>query len=279
MTARELLAQAAATLHAAGCDTPRLDAELLLMHAWEISRTGLIMRMPDMVPDSVGQRFTAMLAQRQQRVPVAYITGNKEFWSHDFIVTPDVLVPRPETEHLIEELLQLYPDQNGPWHFCDIGTGSGCIAVTLASEYPNAHITATDISEQSLAVAQRNAERHHVDARITFRCGDMFSALLPSDGPFDAIVSNPPYVAEDEMAALAPELMHEPYHALTDSRDGLHYLELLVRHAPEHLRAHGHLIVETGLCGLPEGTATMPLLCSFEDLAGRLRGGVYKAAK
>jgi release factor glutamine methyltransferase len=278
MTTRELLAAATATLKEAGCDTPRLDVELLLMHIWHIDRTGLIMRMPDAVPEEVQQRLTPLLERRCRREPLAYITGLREFWSREFTVTPDVLIPRPETEHLIEELMRLYPDSHAALHFCDIGTGSGCIAITLACEYPHARIVATDISDAALEVARANAVKHGVASRIDFFQGDMLAALPPAAGPFDAILSNPPYVAEAEMAGLAPELAHEPRHALTDCRDGLHFLQQLADESASHLLPGGHLIVETGPCGLPAATGRMQLLHSYSDLAGHLRGGVYKAA-
>jgi len=275
-TARRLLAGAAGRLDKAGCGSPRLDAEILLMQAWKIDTTQLIIRMDDTPDEDTNRSFQTMVKRRQRREPIAYILGEKEFWSRCFHVTPDTLIPRPETEHLIEAVLEQYPNHNKPYRFCDIGTGSGCLAVTLACEYPNAVIVATDVSGTVLSVAQENAELYGAADRTVFCQGDLFDALLLVDEPFDAIVSNPPYVSLDEIRELEPELKYEPYHALTDEADGLHYLRRLVKETPLHLKPAGRLIVETGLCGLPEETGDMRLEQKIFDLAGMLRGGVYR---
>ncbi len=280
MTIRELLRRARLRLEQAGCDAPRLDAELLLMHAGRYSRIDLIVRADENVPATLTADFDALLVRRCRREPLAYILGEKEFWSRRFRVTPDVLIPRPETEHLIEAVLARFPERSRAYRFCDIGTGSGCIAVTLACEYPQAQVIATDISEPALNVARDNAAAHNVSGRMTFRHGDLLAALQAQDGPFDAIISNPPYVAEQEMAELAPELALEPRHALTDNGDGLRLLHTLLQEAPAQLRGGGYIILETGLCGLPDTPAPdAPTKLCFEqpihDLAGLLRGGVY----
>jgi len=184
MIIRELLHDASDRLKEAGCDAPHLDAEVLLMFVWHISRTDLIIRSDNKVPTAVEDKFNALLKRRARREPLAYIIGQKEFWSRAFHVSPDVLIPRPETEHLIEAIVEHFPNKNGSYHFCDIGTGSGCIAVTLACEYPQSHIVATDISGAALDIARRNAEIHDAGSRITFRQGDMLGALQQSDGLF-----------------------------------------------------------------------------------------------
>jgi len=275
MTPRHLLARAVADLQESGCASPRLDAELLLCHTLGKNRSWLIAHADDTLAESDMSAFEALLARREKREPVAYITGEKEFWSRPFHVTPDVLIPRPETEHLIEAVLALFPDREAAYRFCDIGTGSGCIAVTLASEYPNARVTATDISAEALAVAKANAERHGVAGRMCLIHGSMLAALDGDHGPFDAIISNPPYVAEDDIPGLEAELGYEPRHALSDGQDGLRFLRELVQGSPAHLVNNGLLIVETGLCGLPEGTPALPLRERIIDLAGKLRGGIY----
>jgi len=272
----ELLRQATAQLRQVGCDAPRLDAELLLMHCWQMSRTDLIVRADDAVPEHVAADFDVLLQRRINREPLAYIIGEKEFWSRPFQVTPDVLIPRPETEHLIEAVLEHFPDRNRHYRFCDIGTGSGCIVVTLACEYPNARIVATDISDAALRIACRNAEAHAVNQRIIFRQGDMLAALSPQDGPFDAIISNPPYVAESEMGGLEKELEREPRQALTDEQDGLRYLTTILRDGPTYLQSGGYIILETGLCGLPSTPECLTFEQAIHDLAGHLRGGVYR---
>ncbi len=275
-TASQWLRDAARRLKAAGIETARLDAELLLMHAWGCSRVQLIQRSQDALPDAVATEAGRLLARRLQREPLAYITGEREFWSRSFRVGPDALIPRPETEHLIEAVLERFPDRDRPWRFCDIGTGSGCIAVTLACEYPQANVVATDISAPALALARQNAERHQVLHRIDFLEGDLLQPL--GKRRFDAIVSNPPYVALQEMDALDAELAFEPRQALTDEADGLRLLKALVSDAPDHLKSGGWLIVETGPCGLPPETGIMKLETTLTDLAGRLRGGVYRRA-
>jgi release factor glutamine methyltransferase len=276
MNARDCLQQASELLADAGCDSPRLDAELLLMHAWEVSKTDLIIRMHDQLSASIKERFDMLLQRRLRREPVAYIIGEKEFWSRSFHVDSRVLIPRPETEHIIEEILKLYPDRSAPYRFCDIGTGSGCIACTLAAEYPNAELVATDISNDSLDVAKMNAVRLELEKRITFRDGDMFSALSRESGPFDAIVSNPPYVSQQEMEGLEPELAYEPRHALTDENSGHHFLSILFNECPDWLAEGGHLIVETGICGLPHAPSHLHQIKTYRDLAGIIRGGIYR---
>jgi len=277
MNIRDLIRQASALLESAGCDSARVDAELLLMHTWKINRTDLIIRAFDEVPEAIQKAFQKVIKRREAREPVAYITEEKEFWSRPFRVTPDVLIPRPETEHLIEELLERLPNQNGAYTFCDIGTGSGCIAITLACEYPQARTVATDISEAALAIARSNAEQLGVSERVSFRHGDMLQAIAPDDGPFDVIISNPPYVAFHEMDDLEAELDHEPRSALTDESDGLQFLATILNEGSERLKPEGLIIVETGICGLPETPPQLEMNKEIFDLAGHLRGGVYQA--
>jgi len=275
MTPRRLLRQAVETLEHRGCASPKLDAELLLCHILNKTRSWLIAHADDALLDDDIAGFAELLARRSKREPVAYITGEKEFWSRSFHVSPQVLIPRPETEHLIEAVLTNFPDQQAPFTFCDIGTGSGIIAITLACEYPQARIIATDISHEALGIARGNAQRHQVNARINFLQGDLLGALTSDTHGFDAIISNPPYVAQHEMDALEAELDFEPRGALTDESDGLLYLTELVTGAPAHLKENGLLMVETGLCGLPPGTEALPLREHIIDLAGKLRGGIY----
>jgi len=275
MTVRELLRSASMTLQQAGCDAPRLDAELLLAKTLGCGHTWLIAHANDDISPVNQNAYMDLVERRRRREPLAYITGEKEFWSRPFTVTPDVLIPRPETEHLIEAVLGIFPDNDIPYRFCDIGTGSGCIAVTLACEYPQAMIEATDVSHEALHIARQNAKRYGVTSRIEFRKGDMFASLRKQDVPFDAIISNPPYVAQNEMHTLEPELHFEPRHALTDESNGLTYLKHLIKMSTNWLKPDGRLIVETGVCGLPSAPSCMQLDRKIMDLAGRLRGGVF----
>lgn len=276
MTVRELLLRASALLADAGCDTPRLDAELLLMHVWQVDRTALIVRMHDEIPAEVEKEYWEHISRRQQREPVAYITGFREFWSLPFRVDSRVLIPRPETEHLVEKALSLFTDRTRPWRFCDIGTGSGCIAIALANEFPEAHIIATDISEAALEVAFYNARKLQVADRIEFRLGSIFEPLEAGEEKFDAIVSNPPYVALDEVEALEPELSFEPSIALTDGSDGKSLLRLLLNQCQNWLKPGGYLIIETGICGLPHAPSHLEELEHYHDLAGIRRGGIFR---
>lgn len=274
---REMILLAASQLAEAGCESARVDAEILLMHVWQIGRTDLIIRAMDEVPEDIQQAFQMLIKRRERREPVAYIIGEKEFWSRPFMVSPDVLIPRPETEHLIEMVLEQFPDRNGSYQFCDIGTGSGCIAITLACEFPQALIVATDISEGALTIARSNAESLNVSDRITFRHGDMLQPLKESDGPFDAIISNPPYVAKHEMDDLAAELDFEPRGALTDEANGLQFIEIILNEGVKRVKPEGLIMVETGPCGLPEAPAQLTMKKEIIDLAGHLRGGIYQA--
>ncbi|MDQ6992284.1 MAG: peptide chain release factor N(5)-glutamine methyltransferase [Mariprofundus sp.] len=278
MNIRTLLRESAEKLMQAGCDAPRLDAELLLMHLCSCSRTDLIIRANDKLTELVQAHFSSLLQRRIKREPLAYIIGEKEFWSRAFYVNPDVLVPRPETEHLIEAVLTCLPDPQQHYHFCDIGTGSGCIAITLAAEYPQTIVTAMDISAASLKIAQRNAATLNVTARIRWHQGDMLQPLTAEDGLFDIIISNPPYVTASEMYELEPELSLEPRHALTDESNGLKFLTTILQNAPVYLKQGGYIIVETGSCGLPSTPPTLILKQEIYDLAGLLRGAIYQHA-
>ncbi|MDQ6952661.1 MAG: peptide chain release factor N(5)-glutamine methyltransferase [Mariprofundaceae bacterium] len=275
MMVRQALHEATQYLKQARCDNPRLDAEVLLMKAWEATPTQLFIRALDELPQKVHENFQDMLEQRYQRQPIAYITGCKEFWSRDFEVSPDVLIPRPETEHLIEEVLKCYPDQDAAYDFSEIGTGSGCIAITLACEYPHAKILATDISEKALDIARKNAAKHGVLKRIHFRQGDLYQAFPNDLSPLDILLSNPPYLSLQHMDDIEQELRYEPRIALTDQQDGLSLMRQILSGACRWLKPHGYCLVETGLGGLPETHKPLVLDHPYYDLAGILRGGLY----
>jgi release factor glutamine methyltransferase len=233
-----------------GIDTARLDAELLLALAAGISRTGLYGQLHTPASSEVEAQFTALLDRRAQREPIAYIIGVQEFWSLSFAVTPGVLVPRPETELLVElasepvgpDLLDSGAETDGRW-ICDVGTGSGCIAVALAQELPDARVVAIDVSTAALAVAARNAAEHGVTDRVYCVESDLFDGLDPA-ARFDVIVSNPPYLTPDDF--ISPELAFEPRAALAGGPDGLDVIRRLVAAAPARLRAGGRLIMEFG---------------------------------
>jgi release factor glutamine methyltransferase len=276
MTAAALLRAASERLAAAGIDTARLDAEVLLGHVLGISRAALYTRLHDEVVGDPATRFAALLERRLRREPVAYLTGEQEFWSLSFLVTPDVLIPRPETEMIVwsaaRERRSSGRRANGadePHSILDVGTGSGCIAVAIARELPDAQITAVDISPEALAVARRNAGRHAVADRITFVQGDVYDAL-PAETVFDLIVSNPPYLAPGD--AVSPELAFEPRLALQSGADGLDVIRRLVAGASSRLRPGGLLLFELGAGQAEAGlrlAATAGLTARVEpDLAG-----------
>ena len=275
MLVHDLIKISSRQLKQAGVDAPRKDAELMLMAAWRVSQTDLIIRAQDEVPEDVISQFNQLLKRRLNREPLAYILGKKAFWKDEFVVSEDVLVPRPETEHLIEMVLKYRPNQQQNYMMVDIGTGSGCIAVTLAKEYANSEVMVCDISDKALKVAQYNAERLGVVERITFYQGDLYQAL-PRGVQFDVIVSNPPYVSRDEMDDLEAELSFEPRFALTDEADGLSLLKQLLDDAHLHLKEGGLLVLESGLCGMPETPTTLKKLEDYTDLAGNFRGSVFQ---
>ncbi|MGE0372914.1 MAG: peptide chain release factor N(5)-glutamine methyltransferase [Gammaproteobacteria bacterium] len=223
-------------------DSPRLDAEILLGHAIGCSRAQLLAR-PEMTPDPAAmQRFRHLVARRAQGEPIAYLTGEREFWSRRFRVTPATLIPRPETELLIELALERLPPA-APRHVADLGTGSGAIALTLVLERPATRVVATDISPAALEIARENATRLGA-AEVEFRLGDWCAALAGER--FDLIVSNPPYVEAGDPHLQQGDLPHEPRLALTPGISGLEAIEHIVAAAPAHLAHGGWLLLEHG---------------------------------
>lgn len=260
-----LVTSATQALAVAGVASPRLDAELLLAHACQMDRAGLYSRWHSAAPAECRERFGVMLARRQRREPLQYIIGRQEFWSLELVVTPDVLIPRPETELLVELALARLSAQTAPtltlarcrnWQqgreprriaaskICDLGTGSGCLAIALAHELPDAEVWALDISEAALAIARRNARLHGVAERIRFLASDVFSAAR--DLRFDAIVSNPPYVRSRDLVVAQPELAWEPRQALDGGPGGLSCVERVVGEAAAYLNPGGWLLMEIG---------------------------------
>lgn len=237
-TLQEALRIGVARLAEAGIpDAPR-DARLLLAHAAGIASDRLSLHLPEPLTPDAAARFDAALTARTTRSPVSHITGRRAFWGREFAVTPDVLDPRPETETLIAEAL------SGPFNrVLDLGTGSGAILVTLLAERPLATGLGVDLSEAALAIARRNAEALGTLPRARLVVSDWFAAV---EGHFDLIVSNPPYIAESEMAELSPEVLREPRMALTPGGDGLDAYRAIAAGAPAHLVAGGRLMAEIG---------------------------------
>lgn len=246
----------------------RRDAEILLAAAWNLSRGALLARAGDPVPGEVAARFSAWCARRAAGEPVAYLLGRREFWSLDFEVSPAVLVPRPETELLVERVLARITSVRA--EVADLGTGSGAIAIALAHERPQWRVVGTDVSDEALRVARRNGERL-VAGRVEWRRGDWFAAL--EGRRYDALASNPPYIAETDPALAGDGLRHEPRAALTPGGDGLAALHTLINGAPAHLVPGGWLFLEHGAT---QGAALRDALVargfahvtSHRDLAG-----------
>jgi release factor glutamine methyltransferase len=225
-------------------DEAALDARLLAQDllGWDSAR--ILTSGNDEEPAWFATRYEAAVDRRTLREPLPYITGTREFWNLPFEVSSAVLIPRPETEGLVEAVLELFPERDAPLKIVDACTGSGCVAVAIASELPYAGVLATEISEPALAVARRNAERHRVSDRVQFLRADLLAGVV---GPFDAILSNPPYVPAGARPALQPEVRDfEPPIALFGGDDGLEIARRLAVDSVPRLRSGGYLIFEFG---------------------------------
>jgi len=219
--------------------SPRLDAEVLLSHVLGVRRLDLYLQFDRPVETQERARYRELVRLRAaKRVPVAYLTGCREFWSRSFEVSPAVLIPRPDTETLVAAALEI-----GGARILEVGVGSGVVAGTLAAELPHSSVLATDVSAEALAVARRNFERLGVADRVTLLRANALSALR---GPFDLIVSNPPYIPSGELAALSPELQHEPVLALDGGPDGLDVVRQMLQDAARLLSDRGTLLLEVG---------------------------------
>lgn len=230
-------------------EQPRATAEILLAHTLGVGRVDLYVQYDRLLEEGELGRFKGYIKRRIQREPVAYIVGKREFWSMDFEVTPDVLIPRPETETLVESVLMIVPAEPTPTplKILDLGTGSGAVVVAVASERPDHEFYAVDRSEEVLAVAQGNARTHGLDKTITFLRGDWFDPVREQGHHFDVIVSNPPYISTRELEELPPEIgRHEPWKALDGGPDGLDAIRLIIREASDHLVPGGWLLFEIG---------------------------------
>lgn len=271
LTFGQLLRRSATQL-AAVTPTPRLEAEILLAHAGSLSRSALIAQAKDTPAAAVVQRFETLIESRLAGEPVAYLTGAREFWSLELEVCPDTLIPRPETELLVEQALARIPAQ-AAWRIADLGTGSGAIAIAIAKERAHCHITATDASAGTLAVARRNARRLAA-GQVEFCQGNWFAPL--AGRRFEMVVSNPPYVCEDDPHLRQGDVRFEPRTALAAGADGLDAIRTIVGAAPVHLTPGGWLLLEHGY---DQGVQVMELMTQagftdvhvHRDLEGRER--------
>ena len=232
-------------LEAAGVPESRREAGSLLSFVTGKDRTFLISHAEDPVDEDSLERLRGFVERRAAGEPLQYITGVQDFYGREFLVTPDVLIPRPETELLVEAALEVNKDGNA--FICDVGTGSGCIAITLLCELPGARAVAIDKSAAALEIAKINAAKQSVTDRAEFVLSDCFDALDSLEYQFDLIVSNPPYVSASALAGLQREVRdHEPLVALSPGADGLSVIRRLLTEAPSFLKPNGHLLMEIG---------------------------------
>jgi len=246
-TVGDLLSDAADKLRAAGVqDSPALDARMLLAHVLHVDAARIPLMGEYPLSASTISDFWALIARRGTAEPIAYITGRKGFWEHDFQVRPGVLIPRPDTETLVQAVLDcVLADQ--PQHLLELGVGSGAVIASLLHERPLWQAVATDIDAIPIKVAGENARLANVSDRLSLYQGSWFAALADTDMRFDAILSNPPYITDDEMAELMPDVArHEPHLALHGGMDGLNAYREIIAQAPYFLKSDGVLAFEIG---------------------------------
>ena len=239
MTVVELLKVSAGYLEKHGADSPRLDAELLLAHALSVRRLDLYLQFDRPLTDPELSNYRSLIGRRAKGEPVAYLVGHKEFMGLDFEVTPDVLVPNPDTEPLVQRAVAIAREASRGVRVADVGTGSGCIAISIAHYAPNAEVWASDISERALAVAARNVRAHGLESRVHLACGDM---MEPLGTGFDIVCANLPYVSTT--AKLAAEVLAQPARALYAEGGGAALVSRLIVQSPRHLAPGGRVLAE-----------------------------------
>lgn len=275
-TVRRILDWTTAHLTKHGSDSPRLDAEVLLAFARKCERIRLYTNYEDEVSGEERALMRELIQRRAKSEPVAYLVGNREFFGLDFYVDQNVLVPRPDTETLVMELVDAAQKEASP-SVLDLCTGSGCIAIAAASNCPHASFLATDISGAALAIAQKNAESNGLSQKIQFLKSDFFEGI-PNDSEFDIIASNPPYIPDAEIESLEADVrQHEPRLALAGGVDGLDYYRRIIQEADSYLKEEGVLLLEfspeqeSALRKLLEASGKYTEIRVESDLAGRAR--------
>ncbi|MDI9458345.1 MAG: peptide chain release factor N(5)-glutamine methyltransferase [Bacillota bacterium] len=241
-TIGELINLSAGYLQEKGCSSPRLDAELLLGHVLGLERLDLYLNFDKPLNADEVAAYRTLIGRRGQRIPVAYLTGQREFYSLPLQVSEGVLIPRPETEFVVDKVLELL-ESGIPTEILELGTGSGAIALALACQDPGFRVTAVDVSPAALAVARANAERLEVQNQITFVESDLFQKI---SGTYKVICSNPPYIKKSELSALAPEVAAEPALALDGGVDGLDFYRRIFNQAASFLEQPGFVVLEIG---------------------------------
>jgi release factor glutamine methyltransferase len=245
---KELLKVSAEYLREKGLENPRLSAEVLLAHHLKVDRVRLYLDLEKPLQEEELAGYRSLIRRRGRREPLQYITGLQGFWSAELSVRPGVLIPRPESELLVEQALEILRSGDGRVsskpRILDLGTGSGALIIALGREVPEALLWASDLSVEALAVARENAVRHGLERKIEFLEGDFLGPSKEKGLAYDLILSNPPYVASEEMANLMPEVQHEPRCALDGGRGGMECIERILREAPDSLVPGGWLLIE-----------------------------------
>lgn len=250
-------------------DSPRLSAELLLSHILRMERIELYMHFDRRVDKTSLDKLHQLVKRAAESEPVAYLVGKTEFYSMQIKVTSDCLIPRPETELLVERAIDLLRSRSGTQHVCDLCTGSGCVAVAIAANFPNAKITATDICDAALAVAADNVAKHDLTSRVRLLCGDLFEPIIEGldKTAFDLIVCNPPYVTTAEYAKLDRNVKdYEPEIALHAGEDGLDTYKRIIDQVDQHLCADSALILEIGYAQGPAVEELLQKAGCFSDI-------------
>ncbi len=275
-TVRRILEWTSGHLEQHGSDSPRLDAEILLAHARGCERIALYTHYDDVLSDAERATMRALVQRRAKHEPVAYLVGHREFFGLDFRVTPEVLIPRPDTETLVVELIERLKEHAKP-RLLDVCTGSGCIGIAASVNVPAANAVATDVSAAALEIARGNAAEHGVADRFELREGDLLSVVKP-DESFDAIASNPPYIPAHELETLQADVrLHEPRAALDGGLDGLDFVRRLIEGVPRHLVPRGSLLIEIdatqadAVTELLESAGCYEEVTILKDLAGLAR--------
>jgi release factor glutamine methyltransferase len=248
-TIKKLLKVTADYLKKKEIDSPRLSAEILLAHQLKTTRVELYLHFDQPLNDDEIAGYRSLIRRRLGREPIQYITGSQEFWSMDFIVGPQVLIPRPESEILVEQVVSLYKEKRMPGNrsprILDLGTGCGPLAISLARELEEASLWASDISEEALDFARLNAKRHGVENRVEFMLGDLWQPFVNLGLTFDAILSNPPYIVPEVLVSLSPEVRdHEPRLALDGRDEGMYYIEKIIKDGAGYLNPDGWILLE-----------------------------------
>ena len=272
-TIKDLLEVTSNYLREKGVDSPRLSAEVLLALQLKVDRVKLYLNFDQPLYEGEVAAYRELIKRRLSREPIQYITGVQEFWSLDFVVGPQVLIPRPETELLVEQVISLHQEKRlveaKKLKVLDLGTGSGVLAIVIARELGGASVWASDVSAEALALAETNAKKHGVADRVEFLLSDVWQGLIDSSLVFDIIVSNPTYIASDHISSLAPEVRdHEPRSALDGGEQGMHFIKEIIKEAPKYLDAGGWILLEMD----PEQTSiAMELMDKNDDYVEKHR--------